>query len=102
MRRYKEIPILKDSPIKPKKRFFATTKYPEIPLSISDIYVVTQQFDRYDLLAYQYYKDKSLWWIISIANSHLIQVSLYTPIGIQLRIPTNTSEIISSYNKLNQ
>ena len=92
MRRYKEIPILKDSPIKPKKRFFATTKYPEIPLSISDIY----------LLAYQYYKDKSLWWIISIANSHLIQVSLYTPVGIQLRIPTNTSEIISSYNKLNQ
>mgnify|MGYP003668119038 CR=1 FL=1 len=102
MRRYKEIPILKDSVIKPKKRFYSTTRYPVIPLSISDIYVVTQQYDRYDLLAYQYYKDKSLWWIISIANSHLIQVSLYTPVGIQLRIPTNTSEIISSYNKLNQ
>ena len=71
-------------------------------MTISDIYVVTQQYDRYDLLAYQYYKDKSLWWIISTANSSLIQTSLYTPVGIQLRIPINTAGIISSYNKLNQ
>lgn len=101
MRRYENIEILNDSPIKEKKRFYSTVKYPEIPLSVNDIYVTTQQGDRFDLLANQYYSDKSLWWIISIANNALIQNSLIPPVGIQIRIPVNISEILSSYNKLN-
>jgi len=102
MRRYQDISILTDSPIKEGKRFFSTIKYPEIPLSVSDIYVITQQGDRFDLLANQYYNDKSLWWIISIANNNLIQNSLIPPVGIQIRIPRNTSDILNSYNKLNR
>ena len=101
MRRYKDISITKTSPVNPGKRMYTTVKYPEIPLSIGDIYVITQKGDRYDLLANQYYKDKSLWWIISIANTNLIQNSLIPPVGIQLRIPTNISSILNSYNKLN-
>tara|TARA_Y100000385_G_C12858609_1_gene536211 strand:- start:362 stop:673 length:312 start_codon:yes stop_codon:yes gene_type:complete len=102
MDRYKSIPIFSNSTIKPGKRFYGVTKYPEIPLSVSDIYVITQKGDRYDLLANQYYKDKSLWWVISIANPFITQDTLNPPHGVQIRIPTNLTNVINSYNKLNQ
>jgi len=101
MNRYRKISIFNNSPVKEKKRFYSTVRYPEIPLSVSDIYVITQKSDRYDLLANQYYGDKSLWWIISIANPSITQNTLYPPIGVQLRIPTNITNILTSYNKLN-
>ena len=72
-------------------------------MSVSDIYVITQQNDRYDLLANQYYNDPTLWWIISVANADiLIQNSLIPPVGVQIRIPSDISNILNSYNKLNQ
>jgi len=101
MNRYKQISLLNNSPVMEKKRFYSTTKYPEIPLSTKDIYVITQKSDRYDLLANQYYGDKSLWWVISVANPTITQNTLYPPVGAQIRIPTNISGILSSYNKLN-
>ena len=101
MNRYKQISLSNNSPIKKRKRFYTTVKYPEIPLSVSDIYVITQKSDRYDILANQYYGDKSLWWVISIANPSITQNTIYPPVGTQLRIPTNVNKILSSYNKLN-
>jgi hypothetical protein len=101
MNRYKQISLSNNSPIKERKRFYTTVKYPEIPLSVSDIYVITQKSDRYDILANQYYGDKSLWWIISIANPSITQNTIYPPKGVQLRIPVNINNILSSYNKLN-
>lgn len=84
------------------KQMFKTVRYPEIPRSFEDIYVYTTVGDRYDTLALQYYGDSSLWWIISIANEKLTQNSLVPPIGTQLRIPSNYSQIIAEYNNLNQ
>lgn len=101
MDRYRQISFLNNSPIKEKKRFYSTVRYPEIPLSVRDIYVITQKSDRYDILANQYYGDKSLWWVISIANPSITQNTLYPPVGVQIRIPTDISGILSSYNKLN-
>jgi hypothetical protein len=43
--------------------------YPNIPLKDSDIYVATETGDRLDTLAYEYYQDSSLWWIIASANN---------------------------------
>jgi len=102
MSRYNNISILNNSAIKSGKRFYRTVKYPEIPLSVSDIYVITQKGDRYDILANQYYNDKSLWWIISIANPSVTQNTLYPPQGVQIRIPTNITSVINSYNRLNE
>jgi len=82
-------------------RQYRDSKYPAIPLSSNDIYVITTIGDRFDLLANQYYNDPSLWWIISIANSTLPQGSIFIPIGTQIRIPTNISAILTSYNDLN-
>lgn len=99
MNRYQSITQLHSETGKP---YYRNVKYPEIPLDINDIYVYSSIGDRYETLALQYYNDKSLWWIISIANSSHKQNSYYIPIGVQLRIPQNTSDIISRYNQLNK
>ena len=39
------------------KRVFKYIKYPNIPLSIDDIYAITVDGDRLDLLAHQFYGD---------------------------------------------
>ena len=69
MGRYQNIKILTDSVVKPGVRFYATVRYPEIPLSENDIYLITVSGDRLDLLAQQYYGDSNLYWIISSANN---------------------------------
>ena len=72
-----------------------------IPLSFNDVYVYTDEGDRFDILAQTYYSDSNLWWIISIANPQLPQNSIYPPLGIQIRIPSNISGIIAQYDNLN-
>ena len=98
MNRYQDIKKIKNSE---GITYYRDNKYPIIPLSINDIWVITTSEDRYDRLAQQYYNDYTLWWVISIANDNLPQNSLYPPEGTQIRIPTNVSEILSNYNKLN-
>ena len=99
MNRYQNINILSTDK---GKKYYQNIKYPEIPLDINDVYVYSTIGDRFETLALQYYGDKSLWWIISIANSLYKQNSYYPPLGTQLRIPQNISGIISSYEQLNQ
>jgi len=99
MNRYQNIQI--NSTDKGKK-YYRNVKYPEIPLDFSDIYVYSTVGDRFETLALQYYNDKSLWWVISIANPSLKQNSYFIPLGFQLRIPQNVSSILSSYSQLNK
>jgi len=99
MNRYQYIKIETDPTT--KVRMYRDSKYPTVPLSVNDIYVITTIGDRYDLLANQYYGDPSLWWIISIANDLLPQNSIFIPVGTQLRIPQDVNGILKSYNKLN-
>lgn len=85
------------------KRAYKNVRYPEIPLSNQDIYVTTTFTDRFDTLAKQYYQDKSLWWVIAIANSNLTQNSLYPPAESIIRIPgrSRIPSILSEYENLN-
>lgn len=99
MKRYSNIPIKKtESGI----RMYTTTRYPDIPRSFEDIYIYTTAGDRFDTLAQEYYGDSSLWWIISIANDNLNQNSLTPPVGSQIRIPSDYSNIISRFKVLNK
>lgn len=107
MNRYQNIPQTKIN----VRQAYVTSRYPEVPVSVDDIYVYTTQGDRFDLLAQQYYNDSSLWWIISIANtavagtslpSDLPQNSLMVPEGLQIRIPNNPQNVISAFNLINQ
>jgi hypothetical protein len=81
--------------------FYKNVKYPEIPLQQSDIYVYSEEGDRLDILASQYYGDSTLWWIISSANSFLKQDSYYLPLGVQIRIPLNIGQIQARYDDIN-
>ena len=81
---------------------YATSRYPEIPLSANDIYVYTSQGDRYDLLALNYYGDSSLWWVIAVANPNISLGTLVIPEGVQIRIPSNAVNIINEFKLINQ
>lgn len=84
-----------------KKRAYQTTRYPEIPFSENDIYVITTEGDRFDLLAQEYYNDSSLWWVIPIANRTLPQNSLIPPLGTQIRIPADLNLVLELFNSVN-
>ena len=99
MNRYQNIPIIKSVT---GKQIYATSRYPEIPLSENDIYVYTTQGDRYDLLALNFYGDSSLWWIIASANPNIDLMTLVIPEGVQIRIPSNFSNIIDEFGLINQ
>lgn len=71
-----------------------------IPLSNSDIYIVTSEGDRLDNLAYEFYGDASFWKIIVLANSNLTGSSLYLNANLQLRIPTDRSKFQSILSEI--
>jgi len=98
MNRYQNIPKIKID----GKLVYVTSRYPEVPITSDDIYVYSVQGDRFDVLALQYYKDSSLWWVISIANTDkLPQNSLVIPEGLQIRIPAFYARIINDFNRIN-
>ena len=81
-------------------RYYRDVKYPDIPVNVDDIYIITDFTDRLDLIAKDYYQDVSLWRILAIANG-LSSDTIYVPAGTQLRIPSDISSIIQSYNEIN-
>ena len=85
------------------KRYYKSLKYPEIPLSANDLYVITTSGDRLDLLANKYYQDIGLWWIISTANPDVIRRDSFgLKPGIEIRIPANVQGIIEAFEALNK
>ena len=85
------------------KRIFKSIKYPLIPLSINDIYVVTTIGDRLDLLANQFYNNVDYWWVIANANPSIIKrdTFLLKP-GLEIRIPQNIQKIIENFIESNK
>jgi hypothetical protein len=84
-----------------KIKYLESTIYPKISASDNDIYIISGQGDRLDLLAQKYYNDPRMWWIIANANN-LNDASLSIQPGRQLRIPTNTSIILRNLEKINK
>jgi hypothetical protein len=77
------------------KKVYETVIPRQITKKDNDIYVITQETDRLDTLARQYYNDPSLWWIIAQANN-LNSVNLGLEPGIQLRIPADKIEVLNN------
>ena len=84
-----------------KRRYYDSLLDPTIPLSYSDIYVITTIGDRLDLLAWKYYANAEFWWMIAAANPTLRKDSLYLEPGIQLRIPQDYNEVLMLYKDQN-
>ncbi len=72
--------------------------YPNIPKKDTDIYIVTQGGDRLDTIAYQFYNDSSLWWIIATANN-IHGADFAVDDGTILRVPQDPIDIL---NKVRQ
>ena len=85
------------------KRQYRHIRYPNIPPSISDLYVTTRDGDRLDLIAHTFYNDKGLWWAIAQANPDVIKGDgVYLKPGITIRIPNAPEMIIANFDKLNK
>jgi hypothetical protein len=98
LNRYQDIQQLKTNR---GKRYYTTTRYPDIPLSDDDLYIITMRGDRLDNLAYQFYGDSTLWWVLQIANPNINKDSLYPNLGVQFRIPTDINAILDEYERIN-
>lgn len=99
MNRYDNNTILKNEQNIPYKK---GKFYPNIPLSENDIYVITTIGDRLDYLAYTYYNDSELWWIIAAANNNTNKGFLFPVPGTQLRIPTDLNGILNLFEQFNK
>ena len=100
MNRYRNIQVGKT----PKgNRYIKNPIYPSIEETLDDIYVETEYGDRVDVLAYQFYNDASLWWIITTANPGKLRRDSYVcQAGLQIRIPHSKQVALDLYNNLNR
>ena len=83
------------------KRVYKTATYPVIPMQDSDIQIVTNTEDSLDDLAYRYYRDPTLWFIIARANPGLGKGRMSVSAGLTIRIPIDVNSIIGEFNRLN-
>jgi len=101
MNRLRSLKINRDSST--KKRYFKAIKYPEIPKKIDDVYIITKDGDRLDNLAYQFYSNIDLWWIITLSNPGKIKRdSFFIKPGMQIRVPIDTDPILAEFERINE
>ncbi len=81
------------------KRVFKPTMYPKIPIRDSDVFIYPKFGDRLDNLAYKYYKDVSLWWVIAKAND-LDAAHIGLEVDKQIRIPMEIEPILNKLKEM--
>tara|TARA_X000001382_G_scaffold30192_1_gene19347 strand:- start:66 stop:374 length:309 start_codon:yes stop_codon:yes gene_type:complete len=99
MRRYSPSPAIIEKITKTIKH--RTSFCPKIKLQDSDSYIRSRAGDRLDNLAFEFYSDVSLWWIIATANN-IGKGSFAVKPGTKLRIPRDISQIIEDYRNFNE
>ena len=77
-----------------------TTIFPKVIRKSSDTIIIAKTTDRLDLLAHRFYKDRTLWWIIALANN-LPGDSFFIHPGTQIFIPSDVTRITNEMRKLN-
>jgi len=84
-----------------KRRFYRALLDINIEKSVDDTYIVVSFGERLDSLAWKYYGNVDLWWIIAAANPELRKDSLYLDPGVQVRIPAEYRDVLQAYQKFN-
>jgi nucleoid-associated protein YgaU len=74
--------------------FFDLVALPDIPVQTGDINYVVTNGDRIDLLAYRFYGDPVLWWVIAAANGMQLLPCDLNPQAV-IRVPS-PSWVLSS------
>ena len=83
------------------REHYGSIMYPEIKIRNNDIYIYAKSEDRLDNLAYKYYGDVSLWWVIAQAN-HVGKGGFRLNPGMQIRIPMAIEAIMEEFRKINK
>lgn len=83
------------------KSYYANPIYPTPSISSEDLWVVTSEGDRWDLLAKSFYGDASLWWILASLSPQYAD-SMVLPPGVQLRIPHSPQQVREEYEQQNR
>ena len=101
MKRYQDIK-LKLEELKQKK-VYKTMLFPEIEKDIEDIYIRTVASDRMDQIAFSYYDDVTLWWVIAQANN-IGKGTMQVEPGTILQIPnpSRLPSILTDLENLNK
>ena len=81
-------------------RAYNTTYYPDIPISDNDQFIYPRFGERLDVLAYKFYGDVTLWWVIAKANG--IRGKLDVPKDTEIRIPGNIPQVLEDFDNLNK
>jgi nucleoid-associated protein YgaU len=94
--------IESDGNVKTVRRI-STIMYPDLSTGADDTKIVSQQGDRLDLLAKEYYGDETFWFTIARANG-LGKGSMIIPPGKIIRIPfyTDYTGIAALLNDFNE
>ena len=79
---------------------YNSTMYPKIIREPSDPIIIASSVDRLDNLVHRFYQDRTLWWLIALANELPGDTFFITP-GTQIFIPKNTSKIMRNMTKAN-
>ena len=85
---------------KKNQRVRRITRYPQIPIKDSDRFIYPRDGDRLDNVAFRYYGDTTLWWVIAKANGIRGKVAVAT--DEVLRIPGNVSNIMENFRRINR
>ena len=96
MGRYNNTKIAKSKKTQFREKTFnryRTTLYQNVPYLNSDTYVISQDGDRLDLLANQFYGNHNLWWFIGRTNNI---TTMNVPAGTSLRIPASIEQASGS------
>lgn len=82
------------------KTMYVPTYYPNIEAKEDDTYILTGVTDRLDNIAFDFYGDATLWWVIAMVNN-LAGDSVYPPTAVYLRIPKDLAGVLSKFDQSN-
>jgi hypothetical protein len=78
-----------------------TTLYPQIKIEDGDQFIYPLDGDRMESIAYRFYGDSTLWWIIAKANG-IRDGSFGLKPDEKIRIPSNVPQILSDLRAINE
>lgn len=88
--RYKNNNVLKDNN---NKKYYSSWERISVPKKQDDIYIIWKDPLTTQNLAYKYYNDSTLWWIILLANNKKLESGFFS--GEVIRIPKNPNLLFS-------
>ena len=86
---------------KTEQNKYNITRYPQFPKQQSDLYIISPEGDRLDMLANEFYKDPRYWWVLAEANN-VGKGTMIVPAGLQLRIPFPITDLLDRLRQVEE